>query len=216
MISRNSYTSLLESIVDATNEAQVTATLSKKRGKVAPTRIVSAGSIGSKFKQTVSASNPDRNARSPSAPAAQNAPSKSVAVGTSRKVGVSASPSKIGTIRTSAPSTASISSIGGSKKPSGASSVGKPISNTSTGSIYDIPTSASQTTPPPFTPPAVKKNTKINSLTTSYEWDGIDDLLVEGIELFGEEDFVMMLEHYENTGEFYEELEEFLSDYLVD
>ena len=56
----------------------------------------------------------------------------------------------------------------------------------------------------------VKKTETETETDNAVEWDSIDEILAEGIAAFGEENFIAILENFEETGELPEEMIELI------
>lgn len=50
----------------------------------------------------------------------------------------------------------------------------------------------------------------VEEVDSDEQWDEIDDILAEGIELYGEEGFTTILTHFAETGEMSKELSDLL------
>ena len=57
-------------------------------------------------------------------------------------------------------------------------------------------------------------STKPEAAVMSEEFDFVDAILLEGLELYGEENLAIILEHFEQTGELSEELADLISNTL--
>lgn len=61
---------------------------------------------------------------------------------------------------------------------------------------------------------AMKTKGEAEVATVSEEFDFVDAILAEGLELYGEENLAIILEHFEQTGELSEELADLISNTL--
>jgi hypothetical protein len=55
-----------------------------------------------------------------------------------------------------------------------------------------------------------EEEVKKTETDNAVEWDSIDEILAEGIAAFGEENFIAILENFEETGELPEEMIELI------
>lgn len=182
MVNRNSYLSLLESV----NEAVVGAP-TKAPAKVtkSPTK---ANTTATKVANTV-------------------------AKGTPGGSGIQWGDPSIGGAKNGAELAAWLNSqSGGSAKPSVPTNGG--VADAQAASVSKVAQVASTiggTSRPGTTAIASKKATKPTVQSTmAEEWDEVDEILAEALEVFGEEDLVAILENFEETGELPDEFLEIM------